>query len=120
MIPHITGAADFLPNFGALGETAFKFDFSYVAENFVNFLVIVFAFLFVDLFDTVGTLVGVASKGNMLDKDGRLPRVGKALMADATFHGNFQSLEIEGLDAAWTTGGLELVVIKGDLAAGIT
>ena len=75
--------ADFLPNFGALGETAFKFDFSYVAENFVNFLVIVFAFLFVDLFDTVGTLVGVASKGNMLDKDGRLPRVGKALMADA-------------------------------------
>lgn len=83
VIPHITGAADFLPNFGALGETAFKFDFSYVAENFVNFLVIVFAFLFVDLFDTVGTLVGVASKGNMLDKDGRLPRVGKALMADA-------------------------------------
>ena len=44
----------------------------------------------------------------------------QALMADATFHGNFQSLEIEGLDAAWTTGGLELVVIKGDLAAGIT
>ena len=83
VIPHITGAADFLPNFGALGETAFKFDFSYVAENFVNFLVIVFAFLFVDLFDTVGTLVGVASKGNMLDKDGKLPRVGKALMADA-------------------------------------
>lgn len=83
VIPHITGAADFLPNYGALGETAFKFDFSYVAENFVNFLVIVFAFLFVDLFDTVGTLVGVASKGNMLDKDGRLPRVGKALMADA-------------------------------------
>lgn len=83
VIPHITGASDFLPNFAALGDTAFKFDFSYVAENFVNFLVIVFAFLFVDLFDTVGTLVGVASKGNMLDKDGKLPRVGKALMADA-------------------------------------
>jgi len=83
VIPHITGIGDFLPNFGALGDTAFKFDFSYVAENFVNFLVIVFAFLFVDLFDTVGTLIGVASKGNMLDQDGKLPRVGKALMADA-------------------------------------
>lgn len=42
-----------------------------------------FAFLFVDLFDTVGTLIGVAAKGNMLDKDGKLPRVGRALMADA-------------------------------------
>lgn len=83
VIPQVNSAADFLPNFGALGETAFKFNFSFVAENFLGFLVIVFAFLFVDLFDTVGTLVGVASKGNMLDKDGKLPRVGRALMADA-------------------------------------
>ena len=49
----------------------------------MNFIIIVFAFLFVDLFDTVGTLVGVAAKGNLLDKDGKLPRAGKALMADA-------------------------------------
>ena len=42
-----------------------------------------FAFLFVDLFDTVGTLIGVAAKGNLLDKDGKLPRVGRALMSDA-------------------------------------
>lgn len=83
VIPQISGIGDFLPNFSALGETAFKFDFSYVAENFINFAVIVFAFLFVDLFDTVGTLIGVASKGNMLDKEGKLPRVGRALMADA-------------------------------------
>lgn len=42
-------------------------------NNTVEFAVIVFAFLFVDLFDTVGTLIGVAAKGNMLDKDGKLP-----------------------------------------------
>lgn len=83
VIPSITGIGDFVPNFGALGDTAFKFDFSYVAENAINFAVIVFAFLFVDLFDTVGTLIGVATKGDMLDKDGKLPRVGRALMADA-------------------------------------
>lgn len=70
-------------NFGAMSGTFFAFDFSYVATNFVDFAVVVFAFLFVDLFDTVGTLVGVAAKGNMLDKDGKLPRVGRALMADA-------------------------------------
>lgn len=83
VIPQITGAADFLPNFAALGDTAFKFDFSYMLTNAAEFAVIVFAFLFVDLFDTVGTLIGVAAKGNMLDKEGKLPRVGKALMADA-------------------------------------
>lgn len=83
LIPHITGISDFVPNFGALADNAFKFDFGYIAKNAVNFAVIVFAFLFVDLFDTVGTLIGVASKGNMLDKEGKLPRVGRALMADA-------------------------------------
>ena len=44
---------------------------------------IVFAFLFVDLFDTLGTLIGVSSKANMLDKDGKLPRIKGALLADA-------------------------------------
>ncbi len=83
VLPTINGIGDFLPNFGALGETAFKFNFEFVLSNFAEFAVIVFAFLFVDLFDTVGTLIGVAAKGNLLDKDGKLPRVGKALMADA-------------------------------------
>jgi len=48
-----------------------------------NFIIIVFTFLFVDIFDTVGTLIGVASKANMLDEKGRLPGASKALMADA-------------------------------------
>lgn len=64
-------SGSFLPNFAALGDTAFKFDFSFMLNNTVEFAVIVFAFLFVDLFDTVGTLIGVAAKGNMLDKDGQ-------------------------------------------------
>ncbi|HIW74622.1 MAG TPA: NCS2 family permease [Firmicutes bacterium] len=71
----------FLPP--SLSDTFFKFDFSYVAKNALNFAVIAFSFLFVDLFDTVGTLVGVASKGNLLDEKGNLPRAGRALMADA-------------------------------------
>ena len=54
-----------------------------MVNNVLQFAVIVFAFLFVDLFDTVGTLIGVASKGNLLDKEGKLPRVGRALMSDA-------------------------------------
>jgi AGZA family xanthine/uracil permease-like MFS transporter len=83
LIPEIKGIGDFLPNFASLGDTAFKFDFNFMIEHVVEFAVIVFAFLFVDLFDTVGTLIGVAAKGNMLDEDGKLPRVGKALMADA-------------------------------------
>ncbi len=49
----------------------------------MDMLVIVFTFLFVDMFDTVGTLIGVSSKANMLDKEGRVPRVKQALMADA-------------------------------------
>ena len=76
-------ANNVLTGFSDMSKIAFQFDFSYIANNAVNFAVIVFAFLFVDLFDTVGTLIGVAAKGNLLDKDGKLPRVGKALMADA-------------------------------------
>ena len=64
-------------------NTLFKFNFSYIASNTVNFIVILFAFLFVDLFDTVGTLIGVAHEGKMLNEKGELPRVGRALMADA-------------------------------------
>ena len=48
-----------------------------------DMVVVVFTFLFVDLFDTVGCLVGVASKGNMLDENGKLPNAKQALFADA-------------------------------------
>ncbi|HHT96762.1 MAG TPA: NCS2 family permease [Clostridiales bacterium] len=81
LIPSFGSLKDLVPP--SLAPTFFKFDFTYVTKNFMDFVVIVFAFLFVDLFDTVGTLVGVASKADMLDKDGKLPRVGNALLADA-------------------------------------
>ena len=48
-----------------------------------EFMVVVFAFLFVDIFDTLGTLIGVSTKANMLDENGKLPRIKGALMADA-------------------------------------
>ncbi len=59
----------------------FKFDFSQVFT--FDMLIVLFTFLFVDMFDTVGTLVGVSSKAGMLDKDGNVPRVKQALFADA-------------------------------------
>lgn len=71
-------------NLGSLGNTfgqAFNADWSEIV--FKDFVVIVFTFLFVDMFDTIGTLVGVASKADMLDKDGKLPRIKGALLADA-------------------------------------
>lgn len=73
-----------LTDFSALGQTfgqCFKADFSNV--NFANFIVVLMAFLFVDMFDTIGTLVGVATKADMLDKDEKLPRIRQALLADA-------------------------------------
>lgn len=69
---------------GAVGLTfgqCFKADFS--AIRILDFVVIIFSFLFVDLFDTLGTLIGCANEANMLDKDGRLPRIKQALLADA-------------------------------------
>lgn len=74
--------ADF--NLGAIGQTfgqCFNVDFS--AVRITDFIVIIFAFLFVDMFDTLGTLIGVANKADMLDKNGKLPRVKEALLADA-------------------------------------
>ena len=61
----------------------FRFDFGFVAQNFASFAVVMFTFLYTDIFDTVGTLIGVAQKGNLLAEDGSLPRAGGALMADA-------------------------------------
>ena len=69
---------------GGIGDTfgqCFNADFSSV--KIADFVIIVFAFLFVDMFDTLGTLIGVANKADMLDKDGKLPRIKEALLADA-------------------------------------
>ncbi|MEE0265006.1 MAG: NCS2 family permease [Acutalibacteraceae bacterium] len=71
----------FLPP--SLEPTFMKFDFGFLASHTLEFIAVIFAFLFVDLFDTVGTLVGVASQANLLDKDGKLPKVGTALTCDA-------------------------------------
>ncbi|MGM9648967.1 MAG: NCS2 family permease [Butyricicoccaceae bacterium] len=71
-------------DFSALGNTfgqVFRVDFSSV--HILDFLVVLFSFLFVDLFDTLGTLIGCASKADMLDENGRLPRIKGALLADA-------------------------------------
>ncbi len=66
----------------SLKDVAFKFvGFDQIFS--FEMLVVVFTFLFVDIFDTVGTLAGVATKANMLDEEGKLPRVGAALMSDA-------------------------------------
>lgn len=58
-----------------------KLDFSNILS--LDFVVIMFAFLFVDMFDTLGTLIGVSAKANMLDENGKLPNIKGALMADA-------------------------------------
>ncbi len=58
-----------------------KLDFSGILS--LNFVVVVFAFLFVDMFDTIGTLIGVSSKADMLDENGKLPNIKGALLADA-------------------------------------
>ena len=71
-------------DFSALGKTfgqCFRIDWGAIRP--LDFIVVTFAFLFVDLFDTLGTLIGVATKANMLDKDGRLPHIKPALLADA-------------------------------------
>ncbi|WP_300410795.1 NCS2 family permease [Lagierella sp.] len=65
----------------SLSPIAFKLEFHNIFT--LEMLAIVFTFLFVDIFDTVGTLTGVAAKANMLDEKGDLPNVSKALMADA-------------------------------------
>ena len=73
-----------LTDFSKIGLTfgqCFNFDMSGV--SIFNFAVIVFAFLFVDLFDTLGTIIGVSAKAKMLDEEGRLPQIRPALLADA-------------------------------------
>ncbi len=77
LIPDFSGGIS-VPS---LAPTFFHMDFSRVLS--LDFVIIMFAFLFVDLFDTLGTLIGVASKADMLDQDGKLPKIKGALMADA-------------------------------------
>ena len=74
---------DFSQGFGikSMSPTFLKFEFSNMIS--LDFLTVMFAFLFVDLFDTIGTLIGVASKADMLDEEGKLPRIKGALLADA-------------------------------------
>lgn len=71
----------------SLKPVAFKFvPFSEIfanLNNFITFVIVTFTFLFVDLFDTLGTLMGVASKTDYLDEDGKLPKIKEALLADA-------------------------------------
>lgn len=68
-------------NFAA--PALFQFDFAFIVKNFMSFAVVMFTFLYTDIFDTVGTLIGVAQKGDLLAEDGSLPKAGGALMADA-------------------------------------
>ena len=81
------GYYSLLPDFSSgisvpsMAPTFMKMDFSIVFS--LDFVVIMFAFLVVDMFDTLGTLIGVASKADMLDKDGKLPNIKGALLSDA-------------------------------------
>jgi len=71
-------------DFSSLSKTfgqCFNLDFN--AVGLFNFIVVVFSFLFVDLFDTLGTLIGVSTKAGMLDEEGHLPRIKPALLSDA-------------------------------------
>lgn len=78
-ITHLPESFDLTPP--SLSPILMKFEWTQILT--LDMLVVVFTFLFVDMFDTVGTLIGVSSKANMLDKEGRVPRVKEALMADA-------------------------------------
>lgn len=73
-----------MTDFSKLGETfgqCFNVDLSSV--GIFNFIVVIFSFLFVDLFDTLGTLIGTSAKAGMLDENGKLPKIRPALLADS-------------------------------------
>ena len=98
MLCQVTGiyvpdpAAGYYTLFPAMGFTDFSklgttfgqcFNFDFGSVGLFNFVVIVLSFLFVDVFDTLGTLIGVATKADMLDDEGRLPGIKPALISDA-------------------------------------
>ncbi|MCD8091166.1 MAG: NCS2 family permease [Clostridiales bacterium] len=71
-------------SFGAVSApTFFAFDFNFIVSNFASFAFITLTFLYTDIFDTVGTLIGVASKADLLDENGELPNARGALLSDA-------------------------------------
>lgn len=74
---------DFSGGISIAAPHMFAFNFDYVLTHAIEFIVIVFSFLFVDLFDTAGTLIAVAGKADLLDEKGNLPKAKQALMADA-------------------------------------
>lgn len=83
------GVFSMIPDFSrgiappSVAPTFMKFNFEWIGQNIFSFAVIVFSFLFVDIFDTVGTVIGVADKANLLDENGNLPKAGRVFMADA-------------------------------------
>jgi AGZA family xanthine/uracil permease-like MFS transporter len=78
-VTHLPESFDFTPP--SLAPIFMKFQWNEIFT--IDMLIVLFTFLFVDMFDTVGTLIGVSSKAEMLDKEGRVPRVKQALFADA-------------------------------------
>lgn len=81
-----SGVFSVYPNFALSGiklDYFMSFDLGWIASHALEFAVIVFSFLYVDIFDTVGTLIGVAQKAELLDEDGKLPNAKQALMSDA-------------------------------------
>lgn len=79
-LPDFSGGIAIPSMMPTLGE-CFKIDPSQLLS--LNFVIVVFSFLFVDLFDTLGTLIGVATKADLLDEQGRLPKIKGALLSDA-------------------------------------
>ncbi len=68
----------------SLGPTFFALDFAYPFTYFTTVWPIILSLLFVDLFDTLGTLIGVSNRAGLLDEEGNLPKIGPALQADAS------------------------------------
>ena len=77
--------ASFVPAFGDMASTTlFKFDFRGFAEiGWFTAITLIITFCIIDMFDTIGTLVGTASRAGMLDKDGKMPNMKQALLSDA-------------------------------------
>ena len=77
--------ASFVPAFGDMASTTlFKFNFQGVAQiGWFTAITLIVTFCIIDMFDTIGTLVGTASRAGMLDKDGKMPNMKQALLSDA-------------------------------------
>lgn len=77
--------ASFLPPFADMAETTlFKFNFAgFVQIGWFTVITLIVTFCIIDMFDTIGTLVGTASRAGMLDKDGKMPNMKEALLSDA-------------------------------------